>query len=219
MAGPGRPAASGVRRPASGPSGRVELVIGGILLAWSFVAALLVRRSPGPNALDRWGLTHLPVVRHSTWMTRVTETGSLPVLVAGSLLAAVVTFGRDRLRAVTCLVGPVAATALCEWVIKPAVGRHYIGVLTFPSGHVTAVSALGTAWVLAVPRWLRLPVAALAAALVVLMAVSVVKLGWHYASDALAGAAVGCGVVLVVDGLLHVLAGPSAASRPGPPPS
>ena len=216
MAGPGRLAASERRTTEEGPTGRTELAIGGILLAWSFVAALIVHHSPAPNALDRWGLTEFPAVLHSTWMTRVTELGSLSVLVAGSLVAAVIAFGRDRLRAVACLVGPVAATALAEWVIKPAVGRHYAGVLTFPSGHVTAVAALGTAWALAVPHWLRWPVAALAAVLVGLMTVSVIGLGWHYASDALVGAAVGCGVVLLVDGFLHVLVVPVSGSPASP---
>jgi membrane-associated phospholipid phosphatase len=194
-----------------------ELRVGGILLAWSLVAALIVLVSPEPNALDRWGLSQLPLVRHSTWMTRVTELGGLPVLVAGSLLAAVVAVGRDRVRAVACLVGPVAATVLAEWVVKPAVGRHYGGALTFPSGHVTVVASLGTAWTIAVPRWLRWPVAALAAVVVVLMTVSVIKLGWHYPSDALAGVTFGCGVVLLLDGVLHLAAASSGLARTGLP--
>ena len=150
------------------------------------------------------------VPRSSRWSgtrpgwCRVTELGGLPVLVVGSLLAAVVAFGRDRVRAVACLVGPVAAVVLSEWVIKPAVGRHYAGVLTFPSGHVTAVASLGTAWTLAVPRWLRWPMAAVAAVVIILMTVSVVSLAWHYTSDALAGAVCGIGTVLVIDGWLHL---------------
>ena len=217
MTASGRLAAAGGRTEAEGPSERAELLVGGILLAWSFVAALIVHHSPAPNALDRWAFAELPVVRHSTWMTRVTELGGLPVLVVGSLLAGVVVFGRDRLRAVACCIGPVAATVLTEWIIKPAVGRHYGGVLTFPSGHVTAVAGLGTAWTLAVPRWLRWPMAAVATAVVVLMSLSVIRLGWHYASDALAGAAVGCGVVLLLDGFLHVLVPPAGGSSRGGP--
>lgn len=206
----------------AGPSpGRRELIAGGILLAWLFVACLVVRHSPAPNALDRWGFRLFPVVRHSTWMVRVTEIGGLPVLVGGSALAALVAFGRDRLRAVACLVGPLGAVVLSEWVIKPAVGRHYAGVLTFPSGHVTAVASLGTAWTLAVPRWLRWPVAGVAAVVVFLMTMSVVSLAWHYASDALAGAVCGVGAVLLVDGCLHLAFGPpgarssAAPTRPG----
>jgi undecaprenyl-diphosphatase len=140
-------------------------------------------------------------------MVRVTELGGLTVLVGGSLLAAAVTFGRDRVRAVACLVGPVGAVVLSEWVIKPAVGRHYAGVLTFPSGHVTSVAALGTAWTLAVPRWLRWPAAVVAAVVVFLMTMAVVSLAWHYASDALAGAVCGVGTVLLVDGILHLAVG------------
>jgi undecaprenyl-diphosphatase len=201
------------------PTGRGELIAGAILLAWLAVACLVVHHSPAPNALDRWGFRLFPVVRHSTWMVRVTELGGLPVLIVGSALAAVVAGGRDRVRAVACLVGPVAAVVLSEWVIKPVVGRHYAGVLTFPSGHVTAVASLGAAWTLAVPRWLRWPVAAVAAVVIILMTVSVVSLAWHYTSDALAGAVCGIGTVLVIDGWLHLAfarptGGPSASSYP-----
>ena len=216
MTVPARLATSGDRTGTVGPSWRMELAVGGILLAWSFGAAVIVHHSPAPNALDRWGFTLFPIVPHSTWMARVTDLGSLSVLVVGSLAAAVVAFGRDRVRAVACLVGPLAATILAEWVIKPAVGRRYVGVLTFPSGHVTAVAALGTAWTLVVPRWFRWPMAAVSGAVVVLMTVSVIRLGWHYASDALTGAAVGCGVVLLLDGALHVLAARTGGSPAGP---
>jgi membrane-associated phospholipid phosphatase len=39
---------------------------------------------------------------------------------------------------------------------------------------------------------------------------AVVALQWHYPSDALGGAAFGVGMVLLVDGVLHLL-GPAAA--------
>lgn len=213
---------AGAERPDT-PSGRGELIAGAVLLAWLLVASAVVHHSPAPNALDRWGFRLFPVVRHSTWMSRVTEVGGLPVLVVGSLLAAAVAFGRDRVRAAACLVGPAAAVLLSEWVIKPAVGRHYAGVLTFPSGHVTSVASLGTAWVVAVPRWLRWPTAAIAAVVTFLMTMSVVSLAWHYTSDALAGAVCGVGTVLLVDGILHLAFGPPVGAstpsrvRPGPP--
>jgi len=195
------------------PDGRTELVAGVVLLAVSLVAALIVYRFPGPNALDRWGFRLFPVARRSSWMTSVTEAGTLPVLVLGSALAAVVVLPRDRWRALACLVGPAAASATVEWIVKPAVDRHLAGALTFPSGHVTVVASLGTAWVLAVPHWLRLPTAAVAAVAVTLMAVSVVKLGWHYPSDTFAGASFGAGIVLTFDGLLHMSVGPGS-TRP-----
>jgi membrane-associated phospholipid phosphatase len=180
------------------------VVAGAILLTWSLVASLIVRRDPGANALDRWGFTIFHSTGHSTWMVRVTELGSLSALVAGSALAALVAVGRDRPRAAVCLVGPAIATLLVEWVVKPAVGRHYAGVLTFPSGHVTAIASVSTAWTLAVPRWLRWPVAAVALVAVLLMIVAVVGLRWHYATDALAGAVFGVGTVLFLDGALHL---------------
>ena len=44
---------------------------------------------------------------------------------------------------------------------------------------------------------------------------AVIGLRWHYPSDALAGAAFGVGVVLLVDGVLHLVA-PDLRARPGP---
>ena len=186
------------------PNGRGETVAGAILLAWSFVAAVLVARSPGPNGLDRWGFSLLEESRRNGLMIRITELGDLPVLIVGSVAAALLVVGRDRSRALVCLVAPAVATVLVEWMLKPWVGRHYLGVLSYPSGSVTVVASLGTALVIAVPGWVRWPVAAAAALVTVLMGVAVVVLRWHEPSDALAGAVFGVGVVLLLDGLVHL---------------
>jgi membrane-associated phospholipid phosphatase len=45
---------------------------------------------------------------------------------------------------------------------------------------------------------------ALGAVVVSLMIVSVIGLRWHYPTDALAGAVLGVGTVLTVDGLVHL---------------
>jgi membrane-associated phospholipid phosphatase len=133
------------------------------------------------------------------------------------VLAAVVVVGRDRRRAVACLVGPAMATVLVEWVVKPAVGRHYLGVLSFPSGSVTVVASLAAAWTLAVPGWTRWPVAAVGVVLTGSMTVAVIALRWHYPSDALAGAAFGVGMVLLLDGLLHLAAAAAQDRHPARP--
>ena len=59
------------------------------------------------------------------------------------------------------------------------------------------------------------PVVVLGALVVTVECRAVVARQWHFPSDAIAGAAFGVGVVLVVDGLLHVV-GPAAVRSLGP---
>lgn len=184
-------------------------------MGWTLIAGVVVHRTRGPNGLDRWGFSLLEPSQ-SSLLVRITELGDLPVLVAGSVLAALVVVHRDRLRAASCLCGPALATVLVEWVIKPLVGRRYLGVLTFPSGSVTTVAALSAAWVLAVPAWLRWVAVAAGSVVVVAMTVAVVALRWHYLSDALGGAAFGVGTVLAFDGVLHLVGSAVHARRLGP---
>ena len=183
--------------------GHGELLAGVLLLLWSTVAALAIWRYPGPNELDRRGFLAIPPAVHSSFYIGITHLGSIVVLIGGSTLAAVVVVGRDRWRAAACLAGPIAATVVVEWVVKPLVGRRYVGELTFPSGSMTVVASLATAWALAVPRKL-LPFALTAGAIVVvLMGLAVVGLRWHYPSDTLVGASFGAGFVLTFDALLQ----------------
>jgi membrane-associated phospholipid phosphatase len=176
-----------------------------VLVVWTVVAALVVRRYPGPNALDNWGFSLVGSSLHSSFSIRVTDLGGIPVLVGGSVLAALVVVGRDQRRAAACLIGPPLATLLAQWVLKPLVARYYLQVLTFPSGTITVVASVAAAWALAVPGWLRWMVVAVGVAAVGLTSVAVLALRWHYPSDVLAGAAFGVGTVLVVDGVLHGL--------------
>jgi membrane-associated phospholipid phosphatase len=182
------------------------------------VAALVVHRYPGPNVLDNWGFSGVGPSLHSSFLIRVTDLGSVPVLVGGSILAALAVVSRDQRRAVACLIGPVAATLLVQWGLKPLVAREYLQVLTFPSGTITVVASLAAAWALAVPSgWLRGLVVAVGVGVVTVTSVAVVALRWHYASDVLAGAAFGVGVVLVADGVLHSLV--PRYGRPAPSPT
>ena len=125
-----------------------------------------------------------------------------------------------------CLVGPPLAAVLVELALKPLVGRHFEGVLSYPSGNVTNVAAVATALTLASPgRW-RLVAAVLGAAATVAMAVAVTGLRWHFPTDALVGPSSGSAVVLLVDGVLHLrevdrwlpaVLRPPAQSRWSPP--
>ena len=168
------------------------------------VAAVIVSLVPSPNQLDLWGFTALPAEFHDHALLEVAGLRALPVLLVGSVLAALCVVGRDRWRAAACLCGPPVAVVLVEWFLKPAVGRRYGGVLDFPSGSVTVVSSLATAWVIAVPHRLRWVAVGIGAVAVAVMSVAVIRLRWHYPTDALAAAVFGAGVVLTLDGALQI---------------
>ncbi len=196
---------------------RIELIAGALLTGWTLIASLAIRADRAPNLLDRVAFAHLPHAPHATFWLRLTDLGGVPVLAGGSVLAALVVVGRDRRRAIACLCAPGLAAVAVDWVLKPEVGRYFLGELSFPSGSMTVVAALATAWTLAVPAPARWVVAAAGAVVVALVGVAVVAVRWHYPSDALAGVAFGAGVVLLVDGLLHLGGGQELATSGGGP--
>jgi len=91
--------------------------------------------------------------------------------------------------AIVCIIA--GATVTTE-LLKPLLGAQLQGggpitPGSFPSGHVTAATALVLCMVLASPWWLRRPVALAGAAFVVVVGGAVVMLGWHYPSDVAGG--------------------------------
>jgi undecaprenyl-diphosphatase len=149
--------------------------------------------------VDRWVLD-LVGPSGTGALTGVTGLRYPQVIVAGSVIAAVVAFPTDRLRSLACLVGPPLALVTCELVVKPLVGRHLGGGLSYPSGSTVGAAALATAAALAVPARWRPVTLVVGAAYTLWMGVAVVALQWHFPTDAVAGMAYGVGVVLVVDG-------------------
>jgi len=200
--------------PAPATPGLAEAVAGVVLVGVSVVAGVMVRLHPGPNRVDRRGFAAIPKSTDSTILHRITDLGLPVVLVATTLLAAALVVRRDRWRAMACVAGPLLTAVLVEYVFKPLVGRRYLGVLSYPSGNVADLAAVATALAVAVPRWLRPAVIAVAAVAVGLMIVAVIGLRWHYPTDALAGAVLGIGVVLLMDGTIHLMAlrAPNAAN-------
>jgi membrane-associated phospholipid phosphatase len=188
-------------------SGRRETVAGAILVGLTLVAALYFRWRPGPIFLDRWGfsLVH-PALSNQLWKD-ISQLRSTSLLVGGSILSAVIVYQRDRWRALSCLVAPSAAVALTELVLKPEIARRYAEVLTFPSGTTTIVSGVVMAFIIAVPRRYRPEVIVFGAFVVVLECMAVIALQWHFPTDALGGAIFGAGMVLMVDGVLHIEVG------------
>jgi membrane-associated phospholipid phosphatase len=170
------------------------------------VLGILVAHQTGADQLDR--AVDSPVI---TWFG--SHRGLAPWLAApGSQLPAIVL---SAAIAVACLCtgrlnGAVLAAAavpaaigLNDGLFKPLVHRMYLGVLSYPSGHTAAMSALAaTATVLLlVPpqptgaRVLRVLIPVALCVLGVMVAIGVIALRWHYFTDTVAGAAVGTGAV------------------------
>ena len=174
------------------------MLVGLALLVLTAIGGLYVAHGNAPTSLDTLVPGFLRSGHHSP-LTDVTSLRYPGVVVAGSVLLALVAAPRDRVRSLVCLIGPPLALVTAELVIKPLVDRTLGSGLSYPSGSTVGAAALGTAAVLAVPARWRRPTIVLASIYGVWMAVAVTSLQWHYPTDALAGLTYGCGVVLVVD--------------------
>jgi membrane-associated phospholipid phosphatase len=186
------------------PEAVVEMLLGCFLLGAATLAGVVFVHRPWPNRVDAIGFRLLPADLSSPWAADVAHLGSLTVLIAGSVtLCVVAAISRNWMRALSCLIAPIAAVLIVETVAKPLVGRHFGGPsFSYPSGTVTAVAALATAAFLVAP-WFAKPLVAVAGGVVVVaVCAAVVVLRWHFPTDALGGACVGAGAVFAVDGLL-----------------
>jgi membrane-associated phospholipid phosphatase len=167
-----------------------------------FLVLLLVSwHVQGPTPLDTAGgsltLAHAPQSR----LARFTWLGSpwfVFTATAGLLLVA--RLRRDWFASAICAVGPASAGFLAEVIVKPLVDRQKGSAWSYPSGHTTLVAALAALVVVTAYRFggaRAAAVVALPAALVPLVvAIAVVRRGWHYPTDAAGGLALGAAVVL-----------------------
>jgi len=109
---------------------------------------------------------------------------------------------RDPVAVGICVAGPLLAIGLTELVGKPLVDRHLHQTLAFPSGHATDAGVVAALALVLLFRWAGLgPLAVgmpFGVAVPLLVSVAVVGLGRHYATDAVAGVAVGVASVLSV---------------------
>jgi len=182
-----------------------ELASGLLLLASSAALGLVVACHTGPNPLDNLGFRLLPADMKLRWAVDVVQLGSTPALVLGVMgLSLVALLSGDRIRAMSCVLGPLGAALTVQFVAKPLVGRPFEGtsILTYPSGTVTTVAALAAGAFLAVPRLAKPLAGVLGLAVVAAASAAVVILRWHYATDAIGGLCLGSGVVLALDGAL-----------------
>ena len=132
------------QRVAAGREGqaRAELLVGaGLVLVVAAVGVLFAFRA-SPVFVDRW-VIHLVGPSGTGALTGVTGLRYPQVIVVGSVIAAVVAFPTDRLRSLACLVGPPLALVTCELVVKPLVGRHLGGGLSYPSGSTVGCRRAG----------------------------------------------------------------------------
>jgi membrane-associated phospholipid phosphatase len=131
---------------------------------------------------------------------------ALTVVIVASCLAA------GRLNgAVLAAAALPAADGLNDGLLKPLVHRTYLGFLTYPSGHTTAVFAMAatiTVLLLGALREgevgaFRVLVPVVAGLLGVVVVIALIGVRFHYFTDTVAGAALGigtvCGLALVLD--------------------
>jgi len=173
--------------------------VSAVVFVW---LAVVVWHAHGLVALDgTYGLS-----LRNTRLERVALLGSPQVVLPVVGVGAVAWWLRgDRFAAVLCAVGPALA-GLCETGAKHVVGRTTYSALSYPSGHVTLAAALTAvvavlsfrAW-----RWRAAAAVTLVVAVVpVVVGVALVRLGWHFPTDVVGGAALGVGVVSGVAVLL-----------------
>jgi len=219
-------------RPWSGRSllaDQARLRVGGLLAGCAIIVVVLGVLFAGQGTADPFDrAVDSPVI---TWLagrqTLALWLAYLATLVpagGASLIAALVCLARGWLRgAALALLAVPVASGLNDGFLKHLFHRTYLGVLTYPSGHATAAAALAmslTILLLLAPRPathpadpatqpLRLPtvlrwaIPAVAWLAVVVVAVGVMGLRWHYLTDTIGGAALGtgtaCALALILD--------------------
>ncbi|HEY6791919.1 MAG TPA: phosphatase PAP2 family protein [Trebonia sp.] len=180
-----------------------------LLVACALVVVVLgaaFARQTTADGLDR--LLDDPVIRllggHPRLLNLMQEPGTQVPAVVLSLAMAMACLAARRLNGVVlALTAVLVATRLDEWLLKPLFHRTYLGALSYPSGHTTSVVAIIVCYVVLfllpspTPRaraWLLAGLVVLLAVLVI-TALGVIGLRWHYLTDVAGGAAVGVAAV------------------------
>ena len=178
------------------------------------VLAVLFARQARPDGFDH--AVDAPFItwfggHHGLGLWLVAPGSQLP---AAALTAVIVTscLVAGRLNgAVLAATALLIADGLNDGLLKPLVHRTYLGALTYPSGHTTAVFAMAatiTILLLGAPREgkagaFRVLVPVAAGLLAVVVVIALIGLRFHYFTDTVAGAALGigtvCGLALVLD--------------------
>jgi len=157
-------------------------------------------------------------------LERLAWPGGLHAIIGMTAVLVLVCLLRRRYRgAALAAISIPAAAVLTERLLKPLVGRTALGFLSFPSGHATGTFAVATAITVLlagaprVPRAVRLAAAVIAFAVASVAAAAMIALGFHYLTDAVAGAAVGTGTVLATALVIDLVMLAWRRSREPPP--
>jgi len=182
------------------PAGAALLAASVAMVLAAFVAG---RGNPGrvDTAVDP--RVQAALGRFPALLQQLPRLGGLPeVALMTAALALVCVVTRRWSGVLLALVAVPGAVGLTEYVLKPYVGT--VIHQAFPSGHATSSFALATVFAILitdpvyrrVPAALRLLLVLLALLLAVAVAAAMIAIGAHTFTDAVAGAAVGTGVVL-----------------------
>jgi membrane-associated phospholipid phosphatase len=230
----------GTTRPA--PAERGEPAEGLLSPATRPLAAVIVAACAGTTALLGAWLGHgahtdpvdtavdsrvrSSLAGHLKLLELLARPGDLPAITGITAILVLACLLRRRYRkAALVAISIPAAAVITERLLKPLVGRTALGFLSFPSGHATGTFALATAITVllagtpSVPRAVRLAVAAIAFAVASVVATAMIALGFHYFTDAIAGAAVGIGTVLATALLIDLAVQAWRRSGRRPPPA
>ena len=189
------------------------------LIAVLVVLTVQVLRSGWVTGADpatlNWFLAHRSAVWTTVALAVTTVGGPAGVALIATVLAAVIGWQRRAIGPAVLVLAPVALAATASTLIKLAVGRNRPPVsahlmtetdFSFPSGHVTATTALVGAVLLVVwsapavgkQHSIAMKFTAVSAGVAVVVAVMVTRLylGVHWLTDVLAGALLGTTAVL-----------------------
>jgi membrane-associated phospholipid phosphatase len=178
------------------------------------VLAVLFAHQASPDGLDRavdapfiaWFGGHRGL---GLWL--VAPGSQLPAAALAAVIVTCCLIGGRLNGAVLAAAALPVAEGLTDGFLKPLVHRTYLGVLTYPSGHTTAVCTLAatvTLLLLGSPREgragpLRVLIPAAAVVLVLVVVIALIGVRFHYFTDTVGGAALGigtvCALALVLD--------------------
>jgi membrane-associated phospholipid phosphatase len=193
----------------AGPARRWAGVVVACCAILVTVLGILFGHQTGADRLDR--AVDSPVITwfggHQGLAAWLAVPGSeVPAIVlSAAIVVACLCAGRLN-GAVLAAAAVPAAIGLNDGLVKPLVHRTYLGVLSYPSGHTAAISAVAAtvAVLLLVPprparaRALQVLVLVAVCVLGVVVAIGVIGLRFHYFTDTVAGAAVGTGTACVL---------------------
>jgi membrane-associated phospholipid phosphatase len=206
-------------RPAAAPllSDAARLPIAALVMGCAISTALLAAGLGPERHTDRVDAVLDARVRaglagHHKLLEALAWPGGQPAIAGMTAALILACLLRRRYRGAALLAISIpAAAVITERLLKPLVGRTLLGFLSFPSGHATGTFALASAVTVllagapAMPRAVRLAAAAAAFAIASAVAAAMIALGFHYFTDAVAGAAVGAGTVLATALVLDLL--------------